>query len=315
MKWDDFMVKNKKVEIVDKELTPTVLANVKDRKKGSIFSIIMIIVIFAIFIAGVYYLPDLAKYVNNYLNPEPNISTPISNTKKEETDNKEDTPKEEEIAIDKDSEMKIDDITIKGISIEANTIKFKVHNNKGEEVNLRDKYYYVQLYDKNKSLKQRIFITEGILAGNDEKELTYDLLDKNVSLISVVKINRANYPAYTVKTNEGGVQVLSCKKDTETVNYYLNNNKVYLIDIIIDVPKTNPNYPSLYGTYQNLMNEYSVVNGVESNVSLAETLNFKTTIDLNTYQENGLNLKTIYNKDTDAKVMKFELEASGYSCN
>ena len=31
--------------------------------------------------------------------------------------------------------------------------------------------------------------------------------------------------------------------------------------------------------------------------------------------DNNLKLKKIYNKDTDAKVMKFELEASGYTCS
>ena len=70
------MARKKKVVIVDQELTPTVLATKKE-KKGSV---IWILFIFIIFIGVVIYLPDIAVYVEDYLNPQVDVPNTPSKT-------------------------------------------------------------------------------------------------------------------------------------------------------------------------------------------------------------------------------------------
>ena len=77
------MAKNKKVVIVDEELTPTVLKTIKE-KKGSV---IWPIIIFAILVAAVIYLPDISVYLEEYLNPTTSTpNTPVDNGDDSDTD-------------------------------------------------------------------------------------------------------------------------------------------------------------------------------------------------------------------------------------
>ena len=87
MKWDDMMARKKKVVIVDQELTPTVLATKKE-KKGSV---IWILFIFIIFIGVVIYLPDIAVYVEDYLNPQVDVPNTPSNPNGNKPDDSDDS--------------------------------------------------------------------------------------------------------------------------------------------------------------------------------------------------------------------------------
>ena len=62
------MAKKKQIVINEEELTPTTLAVVEDKKKESILGIFWLFLIFAIFIVGVIYLPEISQYINNYFN-------------------------------------------------------------------------------------------------------------------------------------------------------------------------------------------------------------------------------------------------------
>ena len=56
------MARKKKIVIVDKELTPTVLATIENKKTG----LIGLVLLFIIFGGVVYYLPEISLYVENY---------------------------------------------------------------------------------------------------------------------------------------------------------------------------------------------------------------------------------------------------------
>ena len=61
---------------------------------------------------------------------------------------------------------------------------------------------------------------------------------------------------------------------------------------------------------------YNSVEGVTSNVDISNnTLYFRTIINLNTFKTNNVNIKNVYLKDTDAKVINFEMNAKGFTCN
>lgn len=308
------LAKKKQIVISEEELVPTTLAVVQDKKKANVFGIIWIFIIFIIFIAGVIYLPEISAYINSYLNPDVVVpSTPSKDNKKEDDTKDETSVKEYKIA--NDLEITEESFKISNFNIENNTIKFKITNLTSEVLELKDAHYFVNLYSDNKKLLQRIYLQD-ILSPSSETDAAYDLSDSSAKVISLVKISEEEYPSHIVTVPEEGVATLTCTKNYEKVEYLLNNNKVYVANLIYEVNTTDVNFNNLYNNYQTLQTTYNNIEGVSSNITLENgLLNFKTIINLSSVKSDTLNLKTIYPFGTDAKVIYFEMTASGYTCS
>lgn len=308
------LAKKKQIVISEEELVPTTLAVVQDKKKANVFGMIWIFIIFIIFIAGVIYLPEISAYINSYLNPDVVVpNTPSKDNKKEDDTKDETSVKEYKIA--NDLEITEESFKISNFNIENNTIKFKITNLTSEVLELKDAHYFVNLYSDNKKLLQRIYLQD-ILSPSSETDAAYDLSDSSASIISLVKISEEEYPSHIVTVPEEGVATLTCTKNYEKVEYLLNNNKVYVANLIYEVNTTDVNFNNLYNNYQTLQTTYNNIEGVSSNITLENgLLNFKTIINLSSVKSDALNLKTIYPFGTDAKVIYFEMTASGYTCS
>lgn len=308
------LAKKKQIVISEEELVPTTLAVVQDKKKANVFGMIWIFIIFIIFIAGVIYLPEISAYINSYLNPDVVVpSTPSKDNKKEDDTKDETSVKEYKIA--NDLEITEESFKISNFNIENNTIKFKITNLTSEVLELKDAHYFVNLYSDNKKLLQRIYLQD-ILSPSSETDAAYDLSDSSAKVISLVKISEEEYPSHIVTVPEEGVATLTCTKNYEKVEYLLNNNKVYVANLIYEVNTTDVNFNNLYNNYQTLQTTYNNIEGVSSNITLENgLLNFKTIINLSSVKSDTLNLKTIYPFGTDAKVIYFEMTASGYTCS
>lgn len=310
--------KVKKVIIKDEPLVATTLAIKEDKKKASVFGIIWIILIFGIFIAGVIYLPDLSSYVNNLLNPDITNTGTASNNNKDNTkdDDKKNTEEIKKLEIASNPEFVMDTFKINNIKIENNKLSIDIVNTTSKLLDMSTLNYFIVLYDANNKLLQRIMIDEATIGENGTLNVKYNLSETSASIISVLPIKEEEYPSFTATVDENNSGKLICKSGYETVTYLLNTNKVYAIQDIYEVSSNEAEFSTLYSTYQALSTTYNVIEGISSSVDLENNvLYFRTIINLNTYKEGNLKLKTIYNKDTDAKVMKFELEASGYTCS
>lgn len=310
--------KVKKVIIKDKPLVATTLAIKEDKKKASVFGIVWIILIFGIFIAGVIYLPDLSSYVNNLLNPDITNTGTATNNNKDNTkdDDKKNTEEIKKLEIASNPEFVMDTFKINNIKIENNKLSIDIVNTTNKLLDMSTLNYFIVLYDANNKLLQRIMIDEATIGENGTLNVKYNLSETSASIISVLPIKEEEYPAFTATVDENNSGKLICKSGYETVTYLLNTNKVYAIQDIYEVSSNEAEFSTLYSTYQALSTTYNVIKGISSSVDLENNvLYFRTIINLNTYKEGNLKLKTIYKKDTDAKVMKFELEASGYTCS
>lgn len=308
------LAKKKQIVISEEELVPTTLAVVQDKKKANVFGMIWIFIIFIIFIAGVIYLPEISAYINSYLNPDVVVpNTPSKDNKKEDDTKDETSVKEYKIA--NDLEITEESFKISNFNVENNTIKFKITNLTSEVLELKDEHYFVNLYSDNKKLLQRIYLQD-IISPSSEADATYDLSDSSASIISLVKISEEEYPSHIVTVPEEGVATLTCTKNYEKVEYLLNNNKVYVTNLLYEVNTTDANFNNLYNNYQALQTTYNNIEGVSSNITLENgLLSFKTIINLSSVKSDTLNLKTIYPFGTDAKVIYFEMTASGYTCS
>lgn len=308
------MAKKKQIVINEEELTPTTLAVVEDKKKVSILGIFWLFLIFAIFIVGVIYLPEISQYINNYFNPDVVTPDTPSDNKNNTTDDDNKTTIKEYVISDK-PEIIFEKFKINNIVVYESNISFDIINTSNAILELANYNYFINLYDQNKKLLQRLMLRDEVVSPNETLKVTFSLTDSNVYSLTILSISKDNYPAFVATADENNMATLTCTKNYEKVDYLLNNNKVYAINVLYEVGVDDANFNTLYGTYQAMQVAYNSIEGVSSSIeTINNVLSFRTIINLNTIGDEKINLKTFYPKDTDAKVMNFELTSMGYTC-
>lgn len=310
------MAKKKMIVVdYDKELTPVTLAVKEDKKKASIFGIVWIVLIFGIFILGVIYLPDIASFVNNYFNPD--VVTPSGGNNNKNNGNDDvnsDDEKIKEYVISDNLEISFDSFKINNIKKENNKISMDIVNTSNEILDLSKDNYFINMYSEGKKLLKRVMLGDVIVSVGSTYTVSYDI-DENVYMLSVYNLSKKDYPAYVVTSDESNMGTLTCTKEYEKIDYLTNNNKVYAINLLNEVSSSDTNFNTLYATYQAMKNTYDNVEGISSSLEVINNvLTFRSVINLNVVLDGSINLKSYYPKDTDAKVIYFEMTSMGYTC-
>lgn len=310
------MAKKKMIVVdYDKELTPVTLAVKEDKKKASIFGIVWIVLIFGIFILGVIYLPDIASFVNNYFNPDVVTPSGGNNNKNNSNDDvNSDDEKIKEYVISDNLEITFDSFKINNIKKENNKISMDIVNTSNEILDLSKDNYFINMYSEGKKLLKRVMLGDVIVSVGSTYTVSYDI-DENVYMLSVYNLSKKDYPAYVVTSDESNMGTLTCTKEYEKIDYLTNNNKVYAINLLNEVSSSDTNFNTLYATYQAMKNTYDSVEGISSSLDVINNvLTFRSVINLNVVLDGSINLKSYYPKDTDAKVIYFEMTSMGYTC-
>lgn len=310
------MAKKKMIVVdYDKELTPVTLAVKEDKRKASIFGIVWIVLIFGIFILGVIYLPDIASFVNNYFNPDVVTPSGGNNNKNNDSDDvNSDDEKIKEYVISDNLEITFDSFKINNIVVESNKISFDIVNTSNEILDLSKDNYFINMYNESKKLLKRAMLGDVIVSVGGTYTVSYDI-DENVYMLSVYNLSKEDYPAYIVASDESNMGTLTCTKEYEKIDYLVNNNKVYAINLLNEVSNSDANFNTLYATYQAMKNTYDNVEGISSSLDVINNvLTFRSIINLNVVLDGSINLKSYYPKDTDAKVIYFEMTSMGYTC-
>lgn len=310
------MAKKKMIVVdYDKELTPVTLAVKEDKKKASIFGIVWIVLIFGIFILGVIYLPDIASFVNNYFNPD--VVTPSGGNNNKNNGNDDvnsDDEKIKEYVISDNLEITFDSFKINNIKKENNKISMDIVNTSNEILDLSKDNYFINMYSESKTLLKRVMLGDVIVSVGNAYTVSYDI-DENVYMLSIYNLSKKDYPAYVVTSDESNMGTLTCTKEYEKIDYLTNNNKVYAINLLNEVSSSDTNFNTLYATYQAMKNTYDSVEGISSSLDVINNvLTFRSVINLNVVLDGSINLKSYYPKDTDAKVIYFEMTSMGYTC-
>lgn len=310
------MAKKKMIVVdYDKELTPVTLAVKEDKKKASIFGIVWIVLIFGIFILGVIYLPDIASFVNNYFNPD--VVTPSGGNNNKNNGNDDvnsDDEKIKEYVISDNLEITFDSFKINNVKKVNSKISMDIVNTSNEILDLSKDNYFINMYSEGKKLLKRVMLGDVIVSVGSTYTVSYDV-DENVYMLSVYNLSKKDYPAYVVTSDESNMGTLTCTKEYEKIDYLTNNNKVYAINLLNEVSSSDTNFNTLYATYQAMKNTYGSVEGISSSLDVINNvLTFRSIINLNVVLDGSINLKSYYPKDTDAKVIYFEMTSMGYTC-
>ena len=311
------MAKKKKEPVVidQTELKSTTIGVLETKESGPWAAIIII----GLLLIGIFFLDDIREFINNggLSNiPIANPQTPTSSEQEEEP--KEEEPREMQYyELVNSPVVKMEDYELGGVTIANHTLTFQIENKGGVGNYLMNHDYYIELYDTEKTLLER-FKIENINISTSHT-FTYETKTTNATYFTLHLMTESDYPAIVLK-KEDGVTYLKCDKNNETITYYFDNkNELTNLEYMLRVPETENDYETLFDHYLNLTDTYNRINGVESDAYPSATgFEYYVNINLNTipnitYQSQFTERK-YYDNHTSARLISFELESSGYTC-
>lgn len=299
------------------ELMPSVIGRIDSKEKSNWVVIVLFIVLIIFIIA----LPSITTYISG----EKQITFgPNQNENKKPIDN---TPSHETIYYDYSNtlEIPVEGLNFKQFDIVRKTFSFTIENKNEVKNYLVNHVLYMELYDNNQTLLQRVKLPNENLSKGSSLDYQFEL---NVPTAQIAKIvieekKVSDYPAIQLKKESDGTYLLVCSKDVETLTYQFDTEgKLYYIMDIVNYPSSYENYQMKLMDYRQISSKYNGIEGVTSNISeVGSGFTSTTTITLekidfeNRSIKNTLNNPAYYGKGTEGKVVYFELSAMNYQCS
>lgn len=308
-------IRNMKLE--QNELQATTIGEYGSRKKSS-WGVFVLLTLFILF---VYFLPDISDYVQAYLHPEAVIpSGPVSPEKPVTPPEDEENYNDVYYELGDDLKIEREDITLSDFVLnqENKTLSFTATNNTNNYQQLETFNYYLELFNSEQTLLERIKITgDQNLASGAFQELVKSLREgsaEDLKSFALVKKTEEDYPIVNLNS-EGDTSSLVCKNSHEIVTYKFLKDE--LIEVVNEVSylNTDLDYELAYSNYQRLSNNYAMKTGVTSMFVDNETgFKINTNVDLS-----RVNRFYVYNADSfelgvGPRVVNFEMEAQGFDC-
>ena len=306
----------KNIKLEQNELTPTAIGIFESRRKSSIGTVLIL----GIFILAVIFLPDISEYVNKYINQTPG-TTPKPTT----PNNKPNTPPKDNddnfTAFVDNLKITNDDITISNFVIdEVNlTISYDVTNNLNNSENMEALNYYLEIYNTEQTLIERVKLANEITLSNGafttfKRNITTESAT-TIGFIAIIKKTINDYPLVELTNNEGGIGSMVCSNAHEKVTYKFNEEKLKEVTHEASYLNTEANYQTLYEANKLKANNYNSKLGIASTFFEHENgYNITTIVNLNEIDRTYIFNADSFKIDTEPKVVKFEMEAQGFKC-
>lgn len=321
------MSKRKKNEpiIIDKTpLMPTTVGNLDAKENGPIVAIIWIV----LFVACIVGLPYITDFVTELQNPPP-TSTP---TTPPSSDQPPVTPPatgdgEQPTYYDllPTTTINLGAYQISNIAINANILTLTVTNRNDSGSLFLENDYYIELYDDNLTLLQRIKMTNTAISTS--QTFSYNVSEAIQTgvptKIIIIEKDEQDYPQVSLVLNDEDLPILTCTKTNETIEYVFKSETEYTLQSLTrtySYNSTNADYNNVLTQYTTLSATYDNIAGVESSLIPTTTgFIFTSEIDLNRIPIGTYNTtfadQIYYPVNTEARVIAFELGTSGYTCN
>lgn len=306
------------VRLSQEELIPSVIG-VIDEKATSNW---IILPLFGILIAFIIALPT----ITNYFNGEGEIlDNPVVTPGNVEDPSNDPTEEVEFHKLTNDLVVTLDGMTFQNFVLTDDDISFQIVNDANAKDYLVTHHYYLELYDNNQMLLQRIKLPNKNISKGNSESYTSDLsiAKSTISQIVIDEKTTDDYPAINLKKEEDGTYSLACTKGTRKISYeFTSEQKLKSIADTVNYVSTADNYNVLLADYRQMTSKYNALEGVTSNiVEIGNGFTVTTTLDLsivdftNRTVLNTLDEEAYYGKDTEGKVVYFELSAMNYKCS
>ncbi len=307
-----FSYKNLKINTED--LAITKVGEMSNANKSPIF----LFFVFGIFIAFVFFLPDIMEYISNK-----GIPFLITTTTNEEEENPENDVNNELVYYDISPELVVnleDGIVADKFELKNNLLTFTITNRLSSRFYFSKRNYFIELYNGENTLLERIILTKQALASEERLNVSYELLAstaESAKKIVFVEKQIEDYPNIELTKNEASEEVLTCKKDFETLTYTFKEQKLQEItDSVNQTNMADPGYQENFHKWQENVNNYSKINGINASIFSNESgFMVNIIIDLKNINESSLNNPYYYSYNTLAKVIDFEMKARGFQCS
>ena len=306
---------SKNVKINEEELSITKIGEMDTINQSSTF----VLILFGLILIFIFFLPTITNLIKgednekvNYTESEP---TPSENEEQENKDNNEPTmytitpslsiPLEENIQLD-------------AFSLNGNTLSYQINNTSPNRFDFDEENYYLELYSEDDTLLARILLDTNVARTTSTMEtiVLNGTTATNAKKILFVKKEESDYPNVELQKNAIEEDILVCSSTIETITYKFKEDKLFEIQDNVNVNSTNTNYISLLNEWKTKSETLNAMNGVNSLlVDAGTSFAVNTSVDLQTAKVSKEDSKYYYEKDTLAKVVNFEMEARGFSCN
>lgn len=303
------MSKKKRVEIKNVPLESVTVGKIKQNKHSLFFTI----VIFSLFIALIYFLPDANKYyakIMKFLKIENNLpSDVVENNNQDGNNNVENDDKGDYYSVDKSTNIVLNDLSFSDFEYKENKLVFNASNKIESDISLRDKNIFLHVYDENNNLISWFMLDGKIESGGS---LTIEIFD----VTNISKINIFENPEYFdsgLVPSENGEITLTCTNDEETIVYTFYDKKLTRVSYDLKFRSTSSKYN--YITYLDLYNKYKNIEGIKTNIiSSSLDINYKFDVDYNVYNE-LLEEFFYFSKDESVNKVNYIMKSLPYKCS
>lgn len=310
--------KTKEPIVIDKTpLKATSLGNLETKENGPLVAILWV----GLLVVCIISLPYIADFVQNYQNNK------IIDTPTKKPDHTSDNNTQGEITKDqtiynfeKNLVITENKFNLSDFSVSNNALTFKITNVGGDVDYFKKHNYFVELFNDDKTLLQRIKF-DGITI-NKSKTITLNVDAVSFTKISFIEKDVKDYPNVTLK-KVSEIPTLTCQNKDLKVIYTFSadeDNKLKTIETNYSYASSNKDYEQMLSRYETYATSYNSLGGVKATLIPINTgFTFKVNIDLATIPEASYTStftdKYYYSLDTEAKIVAFELKTSGFTCN
>jgi len=308
--------KNKeKIILEDIELKPQVIGYTY-QKKSNIGRVIFIFVVFAL---AVFYINDISVFINNLLgkNTASSINENTSNNNKKPNNNGNNVGNEVIYNVFSDTlTVQEGSIALNNFVFMNNILTFDITNNSGSNIDLNGKKYFIETYTQDKTLLERFKLDIGSIANNTKVNYKFDLNNSFYYLVLEEK-KIEDYPVVTLKYDQNGFANITCTKNNNKIVYKFSNDELLEINHTIEESDINAtDYYVRYSNYQNKAMSYNNLDGITATFN--GSLNGYTAVfAIDLQKANLANIKELYyyGYKEVPKVVKFEMQTYGFTCN
>lgn len=272
---------------------------------------LFIIIIFLALIGFMFYAPTLyAKYHKNVadvlgIGKKTPVTTPVSNKQAVSA----------YYQIGSNKELTFNEIKLSNVNLENNILSFDIETE--DTVDLESLHYYLDFYEERQTFLGRRILLDKIEKKGNVKVDVSGMKVTSVTYFQLSHVDDSSIPKSKLETDESGIGSLDCSKNDIIYMYTFNYDK--LTKVIKKYTYTNSNiaeYSSELTKYQKYVNKYNDLNGLTATiVENGSTFIFTLELDYTDISE----FKTVddyekFKKDELSYVLKFKMEAEGYTC-
>ena len=305
------------VKLSTQELIPSTIGVIDEKGKNSW----ALILLFGLLIVFVFALP----IVTNYFQSEPEVVNP-NPVKPSEKPNEEPSNNVTFYPLKNNLDIIIGGMSFSKIEVKEKEISITITNNSETKNYLSKHQMYFELYNNEKTLLQRIKLPEDNINKGSSLTATFDLLESvNDKLYQVVITEKTeeDYPPVNLKKDAEGNYSLTCKKGMETLLYSFNSEqKLFAIKDTLNYLNTNSDYQIKLSDCRQKSADFNSITGISTSiVEIGNGFTFNANLALDKLDLTDKNLlteldnKAYFGKDTEGKVVYFELSTMNYQCS